>query len=330
MSLLEWNADEQSVFSPDPHVISRLMMDTWRQPCWEYTPEVLRGYIEKPTGDPQMSMGIFVGGEPAGYLCHVPYRITYQQTPLEILYGTWWTASPKYPGRNIALKLQRTMLHKAREKGAAALFTITHHASYADKANNRTFGRLGESFQLKETFSQFTASPYRIRRRLPTHSLVPALPYEASDKEIIGRLMQRCAERLDLCQMVGREDMDYVFRDRPGTRTWVYRKHDTAAFLNVVKKRFLGERVTTNAYVEKASADLLSPEQRLDFFSMVLADPFWKEIDFVSVPDSGLFESQFLQSLGFVRSREQFNLYCIPFTDQLRDIEVNSFCLDIF
>lgn len=322
--------EEQYIYNPDLGKISTLMSEVWKRPCWEYTSDVLSSYILKPAGDPELSLGIFIGDQPAGYVCYVPYQAMVHGISLSILYATWWTANPRFPGRNIAMKLQRCLLQKTRNQGYAGIFTVTHHGSYADKANHLTFSRLHESFQLKKTFTQLIATPTRIMRRVQSDQSFQSVSYESRDHDLIESLLQKLQRKLDVCLDIPDKDMDYVFQDRPLTKTWIYRNGESSAFLNVVKKKFLTDNETTNAYLEKAYLDLLDEHQRNDFLSSVFADPFWKEIDAVCVPNSGMIDWKTLRSIGFAESKEQFNLYCIPFDDRLTDVDVKTFGLDIF
>ena len=58
-------------------------------------------------------------------------------------------------------------------------------------------------------------------------------------------------------------------------------------------------------------------------------DPFWENIDVVTVPTMGYFDPRALKAFGFFPALQEFRLYYMPFHDTLDVREVSSFHLDL-
>jgi len=108
------NSDERFVYDPDLTSVAKLMNQTWPRPGWRYTRELLNAYIYRPTGDPSLSVAYYFENQLAGYQAYVPYTIYFDGKKLQLVYATWWTASSKFPEKNIGLKLYKELLSLSR------------------------------------------------------------------------------------------------------------------------------------------------------------------------------------------------------------------------
>jgi len=322
---------ERFVSNPDLEEVSRLMSATWQRPCWEYTSDILRCYINRPSGDVSLSLGLYYDDELAGYLCYVPYQILYRGNQYPAVYGTWWTASQAFRGQSVAMKLQKELLGRAREKGVAGLFTVTHHGTLADRANKAVFGLLHESFQLKNTFRQMMAVPRMIRRRIQGSQSPHTCLYHADYREQCLELLDSNSRQLDVCFMAVAEDIDFLLKDRPLAQTWIWADSGRVlGLINVVRKRYFDQRDTVNAYVEHMAFSGMTSSQIREFLFTVFMDAYWDSIDAVCIPDTGYFDRDLFSSIGFRRSQRQFSLYHIPLDKRLEIEELSSFYVNVF
>lgn len=70
-------------------------------------------------------------------------------------------------------------------------------------------------------------------------------------------------------------------------------------------------------------------EQR-KFMAAVIADSFFDKIDSVCAPSMGQIDEEVFKSMGFYKTPQKFNLFCIPFGESLKKLEVASFALNFF
>lgn len=118
---------------------------------------------------------------------------------------------------------------------------------------------------------------------------------------------------------------------RPATRTWVYRAGDeVCGVINAVKKTVLGQRTVDNAYIEHVAVAGLDETRQRRFMSAVLADPFFDHIDGVCIPAMGHIDENVFGNMGFYKTPQKFNLFCVPFDERLEKLQVSSFSLDFF
>ena len=319
------------VYEPYLDEVSSLMLDNWAKPCWQYSPEMLSSYIDRPCGDSSMSVGLYCGDQLAGYIAYFPYMLYCGSKVHPVVFGTWWTVDQRFASKGIAMQLQEEMLRLARNKGYAGMVTFTHADSKADRANRLAFKWLGESLEYKANFTQMIAATSMLRRKL-NDSMDPAVClYAPALKEESLKCFHAARKAVDMAVVIQGEDADYIFKERPATRSWVYRAGDEVrGVINVVKKTVVGERTLDNAYIEHIAMEGLSGLQQKKFMAAVLADPFFDKIDGVCIPAMGQIDEEIFKSIGFYKTSQKFNLFCIPFDERLQELEVSSFALNFF
>ena len=320
-------------FVNEPHLddVSSLMLANWARPCWQYSPEMLSSYIDRPCGDSSMSMGLYCGDQLAAYIAYFPYMLYCGSRVYPVVFGTWWTVDRRFASKGVAMQLQQEMLQLARNKGYAALLTFTHADSKADRANRLAFKWLGESFEYKSNFTQMIAATSMLRRKL-SDSMDPAVClYAPALKDQCLKCFRAARKSVDMAVVIQGEDADYIFKERPATRTWVYRAGDeVCGVINVVKKTVLNERTLHNAYIEHIAMEVLDEMQQRRFMSAVLADSFFDKIDGVCIPAMGQIDEEVFKSMGFYKTSQNFNLFCVPFDESLKHLQVSSFALNFF
>ncbi len=321
----------QFVHEPDLNHVSLLMLNTWSRPCWEYSPEVLAGYIDRPCGDCSMSVGIYFGDRLAGYIAYFPYLMHCSGKVHPVVFGTWWTVDTRLASKGVAMGLQKEMLQYSRRKEFAGLITFTQADSNADRANRLAFKWLGESLEYKSSFTQMAAITSMARRKLNANADPDVCPYTPAMKEQCLACFYAARKAVDMAVVIQGDDADYIFKERPDTRTWVYRQDgQVCGVINVLEKKVLGQRVFDNAYVEHVAMAGLDETQQRRFMSAVLADPFFDHIDGVCIPAMGHIDEDIFGSMGFYKTSQKFNLFCIPFDERLKKLQVSSFSLDFF
>ena len=324
-------SDVEFVFQPPLAQVSQLMLNVWRRPCWEYTPELLCSYLDKPDEDSSLSLGCYLGKEIIGYLAYLPQVIQYHDEQFRMLYGTWWTANHQYAGCGIGMKLQRKLLQAARERNYQGILTITHFGTHADKANQRTFSFLKESFNCINTFTQMITTPRMARRRLSSVTPLDVCPYSPLLRLKCLSILNSPANHVDLARVVQESEMDYILYSRPISHTWVYlRENSVKALISIAEKKYLGETDANNAYIEYFVFEGLTKNECLRFWRGVLEDPFWNTIDTICIPDIKYMPSELLAEMGFCKTIKKFNLYHIPLDKHLNIKPVGSFYLPVF
>ncbi len=319
------------VYEPDLDHVSSLMLSNWDRPCWQYSTEMLSSYIDRPCGDPSMSMGLYCGDQLVGYIAYFPYMLYCNSKVHPVVFGTWWTVDRQFASKGIAMRLQEQMLRIARSKGYAGLITFTYADSKADRANRLAFKWLGESFEYKSNFTRMIAATSMLRRRM-NYAADPAVClYVPALKDQAIKCFYKARKTVDMAVVIQGEDADYIFKDRPDTRTWLYRQDDkVCGVINVVKKTILGERTVDSAYIEHIATEGMDPSQQKKFMAAVLADPFFDKIDGVCVPSMGQIDEEVFKSMGFYKTSQKFNLFFVPFDESLKQLEVSSFALNFF
>jgi len=327
---MEISSKELFVNNPDLSEVSELMLKIWPRPCWEYTPELLGFYIDKPTGDSSLSLGLYYNDKLAGYLVFIPYMVQYHGKQFPVVCPTWWTASRDLPIKNKGLKLYRELFRLSREKGYAGLIGISHNNTIQDSINRRTWARLREPFRLINTFVQIMTLPQIIRRRLHG-AVVPSVRHYDSDmgegcKELLDKM-----PAVDLAMTFSSEDIDYFFQNSTLTRTWLYCEGKRVrGLVNVVRKTFLGEHETVNAYMNHVVLSELSIEERNNFLYSIFQDQYWDDIYAICIPSTGFINQRFLTEIGFRNTMKKYNLYYIPFDSRLDIDKVNTFYFEGF
>jgi hypothetical protein len=325
------DTEEKFIYNPDLDEVSELMSNTWKKPHWDYTPDVLSSYINKPSGDPSLSLGLYCGDQLAGYEYFAPYRVKVHDGIYPAVFATWWTVSQQFRGQKVALKLHKELLSKARNMGFAGLFTVTHRKSFADWNNKAVYAHLKESFRFLTFFSQMAALPRMAYRRIQADDDADVFYYSTEYKQQCMELINSANHQLDVAEIISEVDVDYIFKDRPLTKTWIYRNDSKImGVFNIIQKSFLGEQETVNAYVEKIAFDGMTDIQIKSFLKTILLDPYWKDISTICIPDLGHFDNKLFESLGFYKTPKQFNLYYIPFDDRLNITTADRFYLDVF
>lgn len=319
------------VCEPDLDEVSTLMLDSWARPCWQYSPEMLSSYIGRPCGDPSMSKGLYFGDQLAGYIAYFPYMMYCRSKVYPVVFGTWWTVDKRFASKGIAMQLQEHMLGLARNKGYAGMVTFTHADSQADRANRLAFKWLGESLEYKSNFTQMIAATSMLRRKL-NDPIDPAVClYAPALKDQTLKCFYKARKAVDMAVVIQGEDADYIFKERSRTRSWVYRDGDEiCGVINVVKKTVLGERVFDNAYIEHIAMEGMSGLQQRKFMAAVFGDHFFDKVDGVCIPAMGQIDEEVFKSMGFYKTSQKFNLFCIPFDESLKELEVSSFALNFF
>lgn len=324
-------AAEQFVANPDRREVSDFLNRIWARPTWYYTPELLAAYLDRPTGDASLSIGLYSGNAIAGYLAHIPYRIRLHNREHDVVYGTFWTADPCHRGGNIALKLQRELMRRSRERGFDGFIVVTKAGSAEEKAAKLVLSRLELPFCLACQFRPALAAPVSVRRRLTGLPLGQVLLYEPRFCEQAQVLLQISYNSVELTRTYALEDVHFILSGRPETRTWVYLENGRPRGLfNVLRKKFAAQSDSINAHVEQvAFGDLNTPARRA-FLAAVFADPYWDDVNAIYLLPTGCMDFHLFTEIGFLRTRYELSLYLTPLKHSFQTGPINSFNLDVF
>ncbi len=322
---------EQFVTNPDRGEVSEFLNRVWARPTWYYTPEFFATYLDRPTGDPSLSIGLYSGGAIAGYLAHIPYRIRLHDREHDVVYGTFWTADPTRRGGNIALRLQRELMRRSRERGFDGFIVVTKADSEEEKAGKLVLSRLELPFCLACRFRPALAAPVSVRRRLAGVSGRQVQLYEPRFCDEARVLLESSCKSVELARIYALEDVHYILSGRPKTRTWIYVENGRVRGLfNVLRKKFVAQSDSVTAHVEHvAFGDLDAPACRA-FLAGVFADPYWDEINAVYLLPTGCMDCHLFTGIGFLRTRYELSLYLAPLKTSFQTGPINSFHLDVF
>tara|TARA_R110002072_G_scaffold168861_3_gene322526 strand:+ start:4484 stop:5413 length:930 start_codon:yes stop_codon:yes gene_type:complete len=274
------------------------MRATWPVPCWNYTEELLHGYIYRPTGDAGLtSIRRNEAGELTGFLCYVPYELTFASTSKRCLFGSFWT-SDRAAANTSFLSMPKELIDKARARGYSGLLAINEPGSFAERSYEMvTRFLLGTSPTKLREFETLLGQPRRIARRIVDAGAVPgslAARYEPEHRAQAFELLRAQATDCDLAWAVPEADVDFLLGG-DHARTWL----GEGALLNVRCVEMLLPRKVSMAHLDHCVLPR-DPGRRGAFLATVFADPFWEGIAFVSTTDLGPTPPQVFTDLGFI------------------------------
>ncbi len=322
----------QLVQNPDRREVCELMARIWSPPGWEYTQGLLSAYLDRPTGDTSLTVGLHYEDELVGYEVLIPYTLVHEGVERRVVYATFWTSDPDSPVKSVALKVHKELLRLAREKGHSAFLSVTHADSHADKAHQVSLRWLQEEFSILRRFRQLMCRPSRIQKKagegLAQGSVVD---YSGDLRAGCFKLVAQMPSRVELARTIPEADLDWILRNRPGTRSWVRREDgEVRGFFNVMVKKLLGEQETVNAYIEHAIFGEMSQQEQKAFMATIFADPFWEGINGVYMPDIGYCDPETFKGLGFMKAPAEFNLYFIPLDGSFSVATASGIYFDVF
>ena len=319
------------VSNPDLAAVSELMVRTWSRPCWKYTPEFLGAYVYRPTGDPDLSVGLYCGEELAAYEAMVPYAIHYGGRPFRVAQTGFWTADPKFSSSAVAWRVFRKVVHLAREKGVAGCFAVIEASTQAEEVFQAATRQMKQAVRIVCTFRQLIGLTKSIRVKLGTDGSAHGSAYTPEHSDECVQFFATLRASVSLTRDLDTEDINFVLQDRANTFSWVFiNGSKVRGIVNTVRVELLRPRgAVVSGLLDHVLLGDLNEEERKAFLRAVFRDPFWENIDVVTVPTMGYFDPRALKAFGFFPALQEFRLYYMPFHDTLDVREVSSFHLDL-
>lgn len=322
------SVQNEFVGNPDLSAVSELILATWERPCWEFTPGVLSSYVHRPSGDPELSLGLYVGGQLAAYQSAIPYEVRYRGETHRVVQGAFWTGSTEFVGQGVGPGILGEVLRRSREAGYAGFVALMQKGSAAARVLETVGQSATPPLRQLQSFREWISTPKRVRGK-GEESTCPGVTRYCDDAR------SRCAELFaassaDLAKVVPERDVDFVLRDREGAAGWILGEPKNArALVGVLKANVLyprGNKVT--AFLENLLLEGLEASERRAFLREVFDDPYWTGVDAISVPGMGLWDAD-LKAIGFVETLQPFHVYYLPFDTSLRIESLDSCYLDL-
>lgn len=325
------------MWAPDLTLASELICGAWRRPCWNYDVGLLEGYVNRPTSDADMTLGVKTDdGRLVSFQGFLPHELEYYGRSYRSLFGSFATisAEQRLGLSSLAHKMLDMLVERANERGYELFFTMIEVGTIANRTI-RLFRKYGLDFKIINVFG------YRASLRNLVEPLLPASPspktriYEKADKPAILPLIESMGASLPLRKIIPEEDVDFVLTDRPHSRTYVYVDKDIRALANVLLFEVLEEdgSKTPNVYFENINlGDLDAGEQHL-FLGDILYSLNDTGYHAVFNPDIGLVDQTVFTGYRFRLAPRQLNLYVVPLQPDILPEgikEVDSFFLDVY
>jgi hypothetical protein len=324
-------AQQDFVQNPDLNDVSKLMNEVWPRPCREYSRDMLAAYLCRPSGDLELSLGLYSGDRLVGYLAGVPYQVHYQGQFQPLVLNSFWTTSKGFYSPTIAVALAKKHREIRLGKGYDATVTLIETGSRSDIVFAKTAKMLGLSRHLLMSFRYLMSTPRFVRRRLPELLDPRVRVYARHMRDECTDLLSKLSEGIELGIVLQAEDMDFVLHGRPNTLTWVFRdKGKIRALINVLRINIVHKQVAPYAFFEHIVLGDLDSDECIKFIATVFMDSFWDEVQGMYLAPTGYFDEELFCKLGFYSTPTAFNIYYSCGNDGLPSREVKSLHLHLF
>ena len=277
----------RAVTAPDLRAAAALMQRSWAQPCWRYTPEVLRDYLQRPSGEPELTVGLERDGELIGLFAGVPIDVRYRGTSQRAIFTTFLTVDPLAGDVTLALRLYRELLANARHLGRTHAYTVFFPAKETTKGVQAMFRLAGAPMQILSAID-FVIGPRSVvgpRLRTGPDTALDVVRYASEHRAACADLLARRDAALPLAVSTPPADVDFVLGGAPTTSTLLLRRDDQVLGLICGREReIVRNRPQRNVQIDHCFvADAAAP-MRDAFLDAALASFFAAGVDSVTVP----------------------------------------------
>jgi hypothetical protein len=329
------SADMRFETNPDFKDVEKLMFSSWDPPCLIYDIDVLKLHIMRPSGNPKLGIGLrSAEGQLVSYIAHIPFYIKFFDLSLNIVFGSFWAVAPEYRRKNFAFVTQKKAIETAIELGFDMLFLIIEAGSVSNHALEKVSIHMALECSIIHSFNYYAGIFPLIKQKLPSQPSGFTRIYNESDIDNSWRLLNSLGRGTALRKIVPRDDVDFVLRTRPRTRTFIFeRDGEIRGLVNILLLQVLDKKKQDNIYFENIATSHLSPEEKQLFFSDIFYYLQKEKFSASFVPDIGYFEIDPFRKMNFRLAPRRLNLYGMIlnkkiFTNGIP--QVDKFYLDIF
>jgi hypothetical protein len=295
----------QTVRGPDLQAASRLMVRAWETPCWRYTPSVLRDYLERPSGDPELTVGLRRGGELVGLFAGVPTEVRYRDAVQRTIFTTFLTVDPQVGDVALPLQLYRNLLGTARAQGRTHVYTVFFPSKETTKGVQTMFRLAGAPMEILSDIDFMVGPRALVEPRLvqPAADRIEVVPYAAQHRAACARLLGALSASVPLAAVVPEVDTEFVLAGASTTTTVLLLERGVVRGLACGRERVVErERPQRNVQLDYWFVDPCAPQLQQAFLDRALAAFFARGIDSVTVPLQGeLRRADFLRR-GFLET----------------------------
>lgn len=292
-----------AVTAPDLGAAAALMQRSWRQPCWRYTPEVLRDYLQRPSSAPELTIGLARDDELVGLFAGVPTDVRYRDTVQPAIFTTFLTVDPLAGDVTLAMQLYRRLLGTARGLGRTHAYTVFFPDKETTKSVVTMFRLAGAPMEILSDIDFVVGPRPLVEPRLRTEATgdVELVPYGIEHLQVCADLLGQRDAGLPLAMLTPATDIDFVLGGAPATTTLLLRQRGRWLGLISGREREIARsRPQRNLQIDHwFVADVEAPVRNA-FLDRALAAFFATGVDSVSVPlQAGLRREDFLHR-GFL------------------------------
>lgn len=318
---------------PDLSAVARLMRATWDRPCWDYDEGLLRSYIDRPGGSPDLCLASRERDRLTGFLAYIPYMVRFDDHSQPIVFASFWTARPDAKDPAVAMKLHRVLTEMAQQAGFQGMLTIIPAKLKATRTVQLIFRRMGLALHPIAEFQQHMTLTRRIQKRLSNNSRMSVVRYRDGYSNHCQTLIAKSLDNVDLARLPEPVSLNFILKERAHTRTWIALENETpVGMLNVIHANTLSSSgpAGRQAQVEYYCPGLLDTERQIAFWASVLEDRFWKDIQAIHLPPRGAVSESIIEACGFIKAPSHYNLFYASYGRDLAIDTTGNFDLDVF
>lgn len=323
------------VAQPDLNEVSRFICEIWQRPCWNYDAGLLASHIMRPSGDPSLAIGqVATNGTLASFQAYMPFRVQYAGAEYQAVFASFLTVSPEYQGKGLARTQQQALIDKAIDKGYDLYITMCENGAPSNNSVKKAFKLKGLEATMVKTFKYLAGVNELIKPLLPAQSSTRTQSYRKTDKPRLMDAIARVGDGTALRKLIPEADVDFIFLERPHTKTFVYERNGAAAgFINVLLLEVLDTENKLNVYFDNVYFGDLSAAERQEFLSDVLVQLQATNFSTAFLPDIGYVATDVFRYLRFRMAPREINLYIAPLKPNAVANGVHpidSFYLDVY
>ncbi len=321
------------VSSPPLELVSRLMRNTWAKPSWVYDVDLLRYHLAKPSGDPELSIGVEneTSGDLVAYNALIPTEIEIRGRRSRSLFGSFLTAGREVQATPVARMLQRHALEVALRKQYELYVAICETGGVSGLSIGSVAGKLGLKTRTVRRFRYVAALGDVLRKRLPEVPTEATRTFQPADATVVERLLAN-GRRLPIHRLIARSDYEHRYR-APQARSFVFeigseiRGFAHALILEVATET----KCDRNAYLQDLELGSLDDGQAHQFLGDVLRLLVNENCNLLLAPEIGYFPLDLLRQYSFRGAPRSLDLLLTPLAGlPPGDLDATDFCLDVY
>lgn len=323
----------QIKWNPDLEKVSQLMYSTWDKPCMNYDTGLLADHIMRPTADPDLCGGhVDDSGNLVSFEAFIPFNIEYLYQKYKAVFGSFLTVSQNCRGKGLAVEILSELFSKVINQNYEIFLGLCEVDEPSNYTLVKTLNSFGLKYEIIKTFSYLTyinkKTDYSVKSSFNTRE------YIREDKSEITGIINSPGTQLKLRRIIPDSDIDYIFLDRPHTKSYVYLKDKTIKGLaNVLILEVLDQINYRNVYIESIFLEQLSLIEQTQFITDILLYLQPENFKAAFLPNIRYVPLEPFKNIKFRQALRRLNLYMVllPGSNGLKSIKpVDSFFLDIF